>query len=67
MADSLYGCLGFVSTLLLNDVFGWIHIADVGKAMILGMVGAAGGWAAKHALDYIKKTIKKQIQKHKTK
>lgn len=64
MAGIGYAMLGFISTLLLNDLFGWIYIGDIAKAVTLGMCGAAGGWSVKMVLDFIKKRI---INYYKTK
>ncbi len=58
--------MGFAGV-LVGKLFGWIAFASVAQAFVLGCAGAAGGWIIKIILEAIKKNIKSQNQKSKTK
>lgn len=58
---------GFVSTLTFGRLLGFISIADVSQALILGFIGAVGGWLGKEAIIWIVNKCKSIIINRKIK
>ncbi len=53
--------MGFISSLGLGKMLGFISFADISQAFILGLFGAIGGWLGKKAIVYLIKSIRIQI------
>lgn len=58
-AGAASGVLGVV----LGKALGFITLASLGQAFVLGLVGAIGGYLAKKGMDFLIKYIKQLIQK----
>lgn len=52
---------GFVSTLTFGKLLGFISFSDASQALILGFVGAIGGWLGKEVIFWTVKKCKSII------
>lgn len=50
--------MGFISSLGLGKLFGFISLTDVSQAFILGLFGAMGGWIGNKIIVFLIKKVK---------
>ena len=49
---------GFVTSIGIGEIFGFLNLANISQAFVLGMVGAVGGYLGKIGIIYIINKIK---------
>lgn len=63
----MWGALmGFISTISFG-LLGFIHMANVYEAFVLGLIGSIGGWLGKMGIEYLMQFLKITIKLKKKK